>query len=156
MTVDDEVHRVTVNGVAIDINLLPNRNKFRTLDSINLHLSQGDVIAILGQNNGKYGYWNPGYMNAEILYNDINNVQQRIVTDTTNWKCYEFDKTTMQRVATDSGSVCTYGTNPYGYPSLLDKAEWIWSCDKPLSTVECEVQLGEKPIVEPPKPVDEC
>jgi hypothetical protein len=141
--VDDELLQVTINGVAQDITKFANRNTYRTLDSVSFPFKQGDVVAIAGKNNGVYSEYNPGYMNAEIIYFDNNNAQQRIVTNTKDWKCYEFNPTTKKRVG--SSSVSTYGLTPFNYPVLIKDAEWIWNGNKRLTTVECEVSLGIKP-----------
>ncbi len=94
VTVDNALLQVTINGVAQDITKYTNRNVYTTLDTVNLPFKQGDVVALVGQNQGAFSAGNPGNMIVEILYFDNNNVQQRIVSDTENWKCFAYNLST--------------------------------------------------------------
>jgi hypothetical protein len=136
LTVDDVVKSVFINGIPIDMSLLPNKSRWHVFDFVRLNNSQlkpGDEVSIVGV-GANFRMNNPSNLIAEIGYLDSKGVQKKIYTNTRSWTC-DGKRPVNYGLLVESGRGTPIPNAVYIWNNLLDTEEVTCKTVIPLENI---------------------
>lgn len=122
---DDHITEIKIDGVPIDLDEYPDAKVWNKPIDVPLKLTPKSIIEISCLNKGTYSYGNPGHLEAVVTYNETNGDEQKIYSNTDDWKC--------------DGKTPVEDTRTFHIPI----AKSIWTDPKESSTATCILDLSK-------------